>query len=117
MKYSNKYQSRHGYADFNNLSFHITNKKDDTTIDCSLIKVPTYSFKHTYCEKICEGNGWYSKGPKRTQTITHDFYWLVIHDNECIGALNTNIKKSLTGKHAILNLNGLKYVKEFLKTL
>jgi hypothetical protein len=117
MKYSNKYQSRHGYANFNNLSFQITNKKDDTTIDCQLIKVPTYSFKHTYKEKICEGNGWYSMGETITETITHDFYWLVIYDNECIGALNTNLKKAPSKKHAILNLNGLKHVKEFLKTL
>ena len=117
MKYSNKYQSRHGYANFEKQSFHITNKKDDTTIDCKLIKVPTYSFKHTYCENISEGNGWYTKGPKKTVTITHDFYWLVILDNECLGALNTNIEKSWSGKYVILNLNGLKYVKEFLKTL
>lgn len=54
MEYSNVYQSRHGFVDFENKTFKITNKKDETTIDCKLVKVPTYSFKHTYREKICE---------------------------------------------------------------
>lgn len=115
MKHSNEFKSRHGFADFDNGVFKITNGKDDSTIDCELIKVPTYSFKHTYVEKICEGNGWYSNGDKITETITHDFYWLVVLDGKCLGVINTNSKKSLSSKYAIENLN--KHIKEFLKTL
>ena len=117
MKYSNKYQSRHGFVDFDKKLFKITNKKDETTIDCTIIKVPTYSFKHSYVEKICEGNGWYSKGNKITETITHDFYWVIILDNECIGVIQTNLNKTLSGKYSINNLNGLTHVKDFLKTI
>lgn len=115
LKYSNEFKSRHGFADFDNKVFKITNGKDDSTVDCELIKVPTYSFQHTYTEKICEGNGWYSKGDKITKTITHDFYWLIVLDGKCLGVINTNSKKSVSSKYAIENLN--KYIKEFLKTL
>lgn len=117
MEYSNEYQSRHGLADFENKTFKITNKKDDSTIDCKLLKVPTYSFTHTYVEKICEGNGWYSNGAKITETIEHDFYWLVVLNNKCLGVINYNAKKSLSSKYAIENLNSKKYVKEFLRTV
>jgi hypothetical protein len=117
MEYSKEYQSRHGFANFENKTFKITNKKDDTTINCELIKVPTYSFTHSYTEKICEGNGWYSKGSKITETITHDFYWLVVLENKCLGVINYNSKKSLSSKYAIENLNSKKYVKEFLRTI
>ncbi len=117
MNYSNKHQSRHGFADFENKTFKITNKKDDTTIDCKLVKVPTYSFKHSYVEKICEGGGWYSNGAKITETITHDFYWLIILENECIGVVNENSKGKLSSKYCIENLNGKKYIKEFLHNL
>ena len=117
MEYSKEYQSRHGFANFENKTFKITNKKDDTTINCELIKVPTYSFTHSYREKICEGNGWYSKGSKITETITHDFYWLVVLENKCLGVINYNSKKSLSSKYAIENLNSKKYVKEFLRTI
>jgi hypothetical protein len=117
MKYSNEYQSRHGFADFENKTFKITNKKDETTINCELIKVPTYSFTHSYTEKICEGNGWWSKGKKITETITYDFYWLVVLNEKCLGVINYNFKKSLYSKYAIENLNGKKYVKDFLTTI
>lgn len=115
--YSNKFRSRHGFANFENKTFKITNAKNESTIDCELIKVPIYSFKHSYTEKICEGKGWYTMGDKKTETITHDFYWLIILDNKCLGCLNTNAKKSLSSKYAIEDLNGKKYVKEFLSTI
>lgn len=115
--YSNEFRSRHGFADFENKTFKITNKKNDTVIDCELLKVPVYSFKNSYVEKICEGNGWYSNGKKITETITHDFYWLIILDDKCLGCINTNAKKSLSSKYAIEDLNGKKYVKEFLSTI
>ncbi len=115
--YSNEFRSRHGFADFENKTFKITNRKDDTTIDCKIVKVPTYSFKHSYREKISEGNGWYTMGDTINETITHDFYWLIILDNKCLGCINTNTKKSLSLKYSIENLNGKKYVKEFLSTL
>jgi hypothetical protein len=117
MEYSNEYQSRHGLADFENKTFQITNKKEQPNVICELIKVPNYSFKHTYFEKICEGNGWYSNGSKITKTITHDFYWLVVLNNKCLGVINFNSKKSLSSKYAIENLNSKKYVKEFLHTI
>ena len=113
---SNKYKSRHGLADFETNVFKLTNKKDDTTIDCELIKVPTYTFKHSYIEKVCEGNGWYSKGSKITETITHDFYWIVVLDGECLGCINTNNKKSISKKYALEDLGGKKYVKDFVKS-
>jgi hypothetical protein len=116
MKISKEYQSRHGFADFENNTFKITNAKNETTIDCELIKVPTYSFKHTYKEKISEGNGWYTIGDTITETITHDFYWIVVLNNECLGVVNHNSKKSLSTKYSIQNFNGLKYVKEFVKS-
>lgn len=117
MKYSNQYNSRHGFANFEDKTFKITNSKDDSTIDCVLIKVPTYSFKHRYFEKISESGGWYSKGDKITKTITHDFYWLIVLENQCLGIIEDNLKKSLRSKYAIKNLNSLKYVKEYLKTI
>ena len=117
MEYSNEYQSRHGFADFENKIFQITNKKEQPNIICKLLKVPTYSFTHTYVEKICEGNGWYSNGVKITETIEHDFYWLVVLNNKCLGVINFNSKKSLSSKYAIENLNSKKYVKEFLRTI
>lgn len=117
MEYSNEYQSRHGFADFENKTFKITNAKNEITIDCELIKVPTYSFTKTRVEKICEGNGWYSNGAKITETITHDFYWLVILNNKCLGVINYNCKKSVSSKYAIENLNTKIYVKKFLSNL
>lgn len=117
MELSNKYKSRHGFADFENKIFQITNKKENPNILCELIKVPTYSFKHSYTEKICDGNGWYTMGDKKTETITHDFYWLVILDKECLGVINTSNKKTLSSKYAIEDLNGKKYIKEFLKII
>ena len=48
--YSNEFRSRHGFADFENKTFKITNKKDESTVDCELLKVPTYSFKNSYVE-------------------------------------------------------------------
>lgn len=115
--YSNEFRSRHGFADFENKTFKITNAKNENTIYCELVKVPTYSFKHSYTEKICEGNGWYTMGDKITETITHDFYWLIILDNKCLGCLNENVKKSSSSKHSIEDLNGKKYLKEFLSTI
>ena len=115
--YSNEFRSRHGFADFENKTFKITNAKNESTVDCELLKVPTYSFKNSYVEKICEGNGWYSNGAKITETITHDFYWIIILDNKCLGCINANAKKSLSSKYAIEDLNGKKYVKEFLYTI
>lgn len=115
--YSNEFRSRHGFADFENKTFKITNAKNENTVDCELLKVPTYSFKHSYTEKICEGNGWYTMGDKKTETITHDFYWLIILDNKCLGCINANAKKSLSSKYSIEDLNGKKYVKEFLSTI
>jgi hypothetical protein len=117
MEYSNEYQSRHGFADFENKIFQITNKKEQPNVICELVKVPTYSFTRTYVEKICEGNGWYSNGAKITETIEHDFYWLVVLNNKCLGVINFNSKKSLSSKYAIENLNSKKYVKEFLRTI
>lgn len=117
MEYSNTYKSRHGFVDFKEKTLKITNRKDESTIDCQLIKVPEYSFKHTYTEKICEGNGWYSMGDKKTETITHDFYYLVVLKNSCIGVIQTNLKQSISGKYTIRDLSGLKQVKEFLKTI
>jgi len=117
MEYSNKYKSRHGFADFENKTFKITNAKNESTIDCKLIKVPTYSFKNTYTERIDEGNGWYSNGRKITENITHDFYWIIILENECLGVINENSKKTLSSKYAIEDLKFKKYVKEFLQTL
>lgn len=117
MQYSNEFQSRHGFANFDNKTFKITNKKDDTTINCSLIKVPDYSFKSTYRENICEGNGWYSKGEKITETITYDFYWIVVFENKCIGTIRDNQRKTLSLKYAISNLNGLNFIKDFLRTI
>ena len=117
MEYSNEYQSRHGFADFENKIFQITNKKEQPNVICELVKVPTYSFTNTYVEKICEGNGWYSNGSKITETIEHDFYWLVVLNNKCLGIINFNSKKSLSSKYAIENLNSKKYVKEFLRTI
>jgi len=117
MNISNAYKSRHGFADFETKIFKITNGKDDTTIDCELLKVPTYSYTHKYRENICEGNGWYSKGKTITETITHDFYWLIILDNQCIGVIDVNLKSKVSGKHAIRELTGLTHIKEFLKTI
>lgn len=117
MEYSIEYKSRHGFVDFENKNFKITNAKNENTINCEIIKVPTYSFKHSYTEKICEGNGWYSMGSKINEIITHDFYWLIILNNKCLGCINTNSKKSLSSKYAIEDLNGKKYVKEFLQKL
>jgi hypothetical protein len=117
MEISNEYKSRHGIAYFNKKVFQITNNKEQPNIICSLIKVPTYSFKHTYTEKICEGNGWYSKGETITETITHDFYWLVVLNGKCLGVINENAKKSISTKFAIENLNNKKQIKEFIKTL
>jgi len=117
MEYSKEYRSRHGFADFENKSFIITNKKNESTVNCQLIKVPTYSYKIKYREKICEGNGWYSKGDLITETITHDFYWLVVLENKCLGCINTNTKKSLSSKYLIENLNSKKHIKEFLITI
>lgn len=117
MNYSNKYKSRHGFADFEKLSFQITNKTNSDNIICELIKVPTYSFVNTYNEKICEGNGWYSKGDKVTETITHDFYYLVVLDNECLGVIQDNLKKTISNKYAIQDLNNKKHVREYLKNI
>ena len=117
MEYSKEYQSRHGFADFENKTFQITNKKDQPNIICELIKVPTYSYTIKYHEKICEGNGWYSKGNLITETITHDFYWLVVFNNKCLGVINSNSKKSLSSKYAIENLNNKKHVYNFLRTI
>lgn len=117
MELSNQYKSRHGFADFEKLIFQITNKKEEPNVICELLKVPEYSFKHKYTEKICEGNGWYSKGETITKNITHDFYWLVILDNKCLGVINTSLKKTLSLKYAIEDLKGKKYVNEFLKNI
>ena len=115
--YTKEFRSRHGFADFENKMFKITNAKNENTIDCELIKVPTYSFKNSYVEKICEGNGWYSKGAKITEQITHDFYWLVVLNSKCLGVINENEKSKSSSKYAIQDLNGKKYVKSFLETI
>ena len=117
MEYSKEYQSRHGFADFENKIFQITNKKEQPNVICELVKVPTYSFTRTYVEKICEGNGWYSKGAKITEQITHDFYWLVVLNSKCLGVINENAKSKSSSKYAIQDLNGKKYVKSFLATI
>ena len=117
MEYSKEYQSRHGFADFEYNLFQITNKKEQPNVICELVKVPTYSFTRTYVEKICGGNGWYSNGAKITETIEHDFYWLVVLNNKCLGVINYNAKKSLSSKYAIENLNNKKHVYNFLRTI
>ena len=114
--YSNEYKSRHGFADFEYNLFQITSG-ENIVQTCSLIKVPEYTYTNTYVEKICEGNCWYSNGSKITETIEHDFYWLVVLNNKCLGIINFNSKKSLSSKYAIENLNSKKYVKEFLRTI
>ena len=117
MEISNEYKSRHGFADFENNLFQITNKKEQPNVICELVKVPEYTYTNTYVEKICEGNGWYSKGAKITEQITHDFYWLVILDDKCLGVINENTQSKSSSKYAIQDLNGKKYVKEFLSTI
>ena len=114
--YSNEFRSRHGLADFEYNLFQITSG-ENIVQTCKLVKVPEYTYKNTYVEKICEGNGWYSNGAKITETITHDFYWLIILDNKCLGCININAKKSLSSKYAIEDLKNKKYVKEFLSTI
>jgi hypothetical protein len=114
MEIDKTYFGRHGFVDFENKTFKITNGKDNTTIDCDLLKVPNHTFKNTYHEKICEGNGWYSKGEKITETIIYDFYWVVVLKNKCIGVVNQNHKKTLSKKTQILNFNGLKWIKNFV---
>lgn len=113
---SNEYKNRHGFANFENKTFKITNGKDENTIDCELIKVPTYSFVNSYNEKICEGNGWYSKGEKITEKITHDFWWLVVLDNKCLGVINQNNEKTLSNKYAIENIK-FKQITNFIKSI
>ena len=115
MEYSNEYKSRHGFADFENNLFQITSK-DNVIQTCKLLKVPTYSVKFIYREKISEGNGWYSYGEMVTRTTIHDFYWLVILNNKCFGVIDEN-KKSKSHKYAIQDLCGKKQVKEFLKQI
>ena len=110
---SNEYKGRHGFADFENKIFQITNKKEQPNVICELVKVPTYSFTRTYVEKICEGNGWYSKGEKITEKITHDFWWLVILDNKCLGVIN---QKTLSNKYAIENIK-FKQITNFIKSI
>lgn len=117
MEISTEYKSRHGFADFENKIFQITNKKEQPNVICKLVKVPTYSFKNTYHEKVCEGNGWYSKGKQITETITHDFYWLVVLDNKCLGVINESLKSNTSKKYAIQDFRFKKQVKEFIKTL
>lgn len=117
MEYSNEYKSRHGFADFENNLFQITNKKEEPNVICELLKVPEYSFEHKYTEKICEGNGWYSNGAKITETITHDFYWVVTLNNKYLGVINENSKGKSSSKYAIEDLKGKKYVNEFLKNI
>ena len=107
MEISNEYKSRHGFADFENNLFQITSG-ENIVETCNLVKVPKYTYTNTYVEKICEGNGWYSKGSKITETIEHDFYWLVVLNNKCLGVINFNSKKSLSSKYAIENLNSKK---------
>ena len=114
--YSNEFRSRHGFADFENNLFQITSG-ENIVQTCSLIKVPEYTYTNTYIEKICEGNGWYSKGEKITEQITHDFYWLVVLNDKCLGVINENTKSKSSSKYAIEDLNGKKYVKEFLSTI
>ena len=110
---SNEYKGRHGFADFENKIFQITNKKEQPNVICELVKVPTYSFTRTYVEKICEGNGWYSKGEKITEKITHDFWWLVVLDNKCLGVIN---QKTLSNKYAIENIK-FKQITNFIKSI
>ena len=113
---SNEYKGRHGFADFENKIFQITNKKEQPNVICELVKVPTYSFTRTYVEKICEGNGWYSKGDEITEKITHDFWWLVILDNKCLGVINQNNEKTLSNKYAIENIK-FKQITNFIKSI
>ena len=116
MEYSNEYKSRHGFADFENNLFQITSG-ENIVQTCKLVKVPEYTYTNTYVEKICEGNGWYSNGAKITETITHDFYWVVILNNKCLGVINENSKSKSSSKYAIEDLKGKKYVNEFLKNI
>ena len=114
--YSDEYKSRHGFADFEYNLFQITSG-ENIVETCNLVKVPEYTYTNTYVEKICEGNGWYSKGAKITEQITHDFYWLVVLNSKCLGVINENAKSKSSSKYAIQDLNGKKYVKEFLSTI
>ena len=116
MEISNEYKSRHGFADFEYNLFKITSG-ENIVETCNLVKVPEYTYTNTYVEKICEGNGWYSKGAKITEQITHDFYWLVVLNSKCLGVINENAKSKSSSKYAIQDLNGKKYVKSFLATI
>ena len=117
MEYSNEYQSRHGLADFESSTFKITNKKDSTTIDCKLIKVPDYSITRTFNESVCEGNGWCSIGNKKTETINYNSYWLVVLNNKCLGVIDTREKKSLSGKFKITQPHIKQHIITFLQTI
>jgi hypothetical protein len=116
MEISNEYKSRHGFADFEYNLFQITSG-ENIVQTCKLIKVHEYTYTNTYVEKICEGNGWYSNGAKITEQITHDFYWLVVLNDKCLGVINENAKSKSSSKYAIQDLNGKKYVKSFLATI
>ena len=115
MEISNEYKSRHGFADFEYNLFQITS--GENIVNLQPLKVPEYTYTNTYIEKICEGNGWYSKGEKITEQITHDFYWLVVLNDKCLGVINENTKSKSSSKYAIQDLNGKKYVKSFLATI
>ena len=97
MEISNEYKSRHGFADFEYNLFQITSG-ENIVETCNLVKVPKYTYTNTYVEKICEGNGWYSKGAEITEQITHDFYWLVVLNSKCLGVINENEKSNETRK-------------------
>ena len=112
MEISNEYKSRHGFADFENNLFQITSG-ENIVETCNLVKVPEYTYTNTYVEKICEGNGWYSKGAKITEQITHDFYWLVVLNSKCLGVINENTKSKSSSKYAIQDLNGKNTLKNF----
>lgn len=116
MEISTEYKSRHGFADFERNLFQIT-RGENIIETCELIKIPKYTYANTYVEKICEGNGWYSKGAKITEQITHDFYWIIILNAKCLGVINENAKNKTSSKYAIQDLNGKKYVKKFLTTI
>lgn len=117
MNISDKYQNRHGLADFNQLTFNITNKKDTTTVNCTLLPIPEYTTEYTYRERICEGNGWTSPGEMITKIIIHNGYYIVILDNECLGYINSKTKPTLSTKYPILKLDGMLEIKKFIKII
>ena len=117
MEVSIEYKSRCGFADFENKTFQITNKKSLPNVICKLIKVPEYTYTNTYTEKICEGNGWYSKGKQITEQITQDFYWLVVLENKCLGVINKNEMFKISLKYAIQDLKDKKHIKSFMSEI